>query len=346
MTNTTPSPNTLASLPPQVAMMQMLGGLRVARLIYAAAELGIADLLVEGSKSIDELAQATQTHAPSLYRLMRSLASVGIFAEYERRFSLTPLGEFLQSDTPDSVRAAVKFFGQEWHWNVWENLYYSVKTGKPAFEHLYGQGLFEYYQDPEVARVSSESKASISQRAAQSLLANYDFSAIHQVVEIGIYASGSTIIELLQANPTMQGVLFDFPSAIAWAAPAIASAQITNRCELVAGNCLEAVPSGGDAYILMFVVHNWDDDRAVQLLKNCREAMTANGKLLIVEMIMPPGNEPFVGKLIDLESLLTTPGGYERSEAQYRSLLETAGFQVTNIIPTQTANSIIEAVRA
>ncbi|OKH25830.1 methyltransferase [Chroogloeocystis siderophila] len=346
MTTTKPNTSMPPDLPPQVAMMQMLGGLRVARLIYAAAELGIADLLADGSKSIDELAQATDTHAPSLYRLMRSLASVGIFSEYERYFSLTPLAEFLQSDTPDSVRAAVKFFGQDWHWNVWENLYYSVKTGKPAFEHLYGQGLFEYYQDPEVARVSSESKASISQRAAQSLLANYDFSSMTKVVDIGIYASASTIVALLQANPTLQGVLFDFPSAIAAATPAIESAQIGDRARLVAGNCLDSVPSDGDAYILMFVVHNWDDERAVKLLKNCREAMTADGKLLIVEMIMPPGNAPFVGKLIDLESLLTTPGGYERTEAQYRSLLEAAGFKVTRLIPTQTANSIIEAVRA
>jgi hypothetical protein len=344
MIATKPNTNMPPNLPPQVAMMQMLGGLRVARLIYAAAELGIADLLADGSKSIDELAQATETHAPSLYRLMRSLASVGIFAEYERHFSLTPLAEFLQSDTPDSVRAAVKFFGQDWHWNVWENLHYSVKTGEPAFEHLYGQGLFDYYQDPEVARVSSESKASISQRAAQSLLANYDFSSMNKVVDIGIYASGCTISAILQANPTVQGVLFDYPAAIA-AATASELAQAT-RCEMIAGNCLDSVPSGGDAYILMFVVHNWDDDRAAQLLKNCREAMTANGKLLIIEMIMPLGNEPFVGKLIDLESLLTTPGGYERTEAQYRSLLETVGFKVTRIIPTQTANSIIEAVRA
>ncbi|WP_228055191.1 acetylserotonin O-methyltransferase [Gloeocapsopsis crepidinum] len=346
MITTKPNPNMPPDLPPQVAMMQMLGGLRVARLIYAAAELGIADLLADGSQTVEELAQATGTHAPSLYRLMRSLASVGIFAEYECHFSLTPLAEFLQSDSPDSVRAAVKFFGQDWHWNVWENLHYSVKTGEPAFEYLYKQGLFEFYQDPEVARVSSESKASISQRAAQSLLANYDFSLINKVVDIGIFASGSTVISLLQANPTMQGVLFDYPSAIAAATSVIESAKVADRCELIAGNCLDSVPSGGDAYILMFVVHNWDDNRAVQLLKNCREVMSADGRLLIVEMIMPLGNQPFVGKLIDLESLLTTPGGYERTEAQYRSLLASAGFQVTRIIPTQTANSIIEAVRA
>lgn len=334
------------ALPPQVAMMQMLGGVRVARLIYAAAEFGIADLLTDGAKNVVELAEATETHQSSLYRLMRSLASLGIFAEDNGQFSLTPLAEFLQSDVPDSVRAAVRFFGQDWHWNLWGNLEYSVKTGEPAFDYLHGQGLFDFYQDPEVAKISSESKKSISARAASSLLANYDFSTFHKVVDIGVFAGGSTLIPILQAYPNVRGVLFDFPTAIAIAQAKIESAQLSaQRCELVAGNCLESVPSGGDAYTLMFVVHNWDDDRAIQLLKNCHAAMANDGKLLLVEMIMPPGNEPFVGKLIDLESLLSTPGGYERTEVQYRTLLGAAGFEVTNIIPTQTANSIIEAVR-
>lgn len=326
--------------------MQMLGGLRVARSIYVAAELGIADLLADSPKSIDELAQATETHGPSLYRVLRALSSLGIFAEDETgRFSLTPPAEFLQSDVPDSLRASVKFFGQDWHWELWGNLLHSVKTGEPTFDHLFGQGLFDFYQNPEVAKTSSESKKSISARAAASLLESYDFSSISKVVDIGIFAGyGTTLIPLLKANPTTKGVLFDFPPVISAAKPVIEAAGLAERCELIAGNCVESVPSGSDAYILMFVIHNWDDERAIKILKNCHQAMTEDGKLLLVEMIMPKGNEPFVGKLIDLESLLATPGGYERTEAQYRSLLEAAGFKVTKIIPTQTANSIIEAV--
>jgi hypothetical protein len=336
----------MPDLPPPIAMMRFLGGFRIARIIYVVAELGIADLLADGAKTTAELAQATQTHEPSLCRVLRSLASVGIFAEDEYgKFQLTPPAEFLRGDTPGSLRDAVKFLGQDWHWQVWGELPYSIKTGKPAFDHLFGQGLFDFYLDPEMAKIASNSKASISSRASDSLLANYDFSTTDLVVELGIFAgAGSTIIPLLTANPQMKGILCDFKSAIAAAQPAIEQAGLTERCQLVAGNCVETVPSGGDTYILMFVIHNWDDERAIKILQNCRQAMTAKGKLLLVEMIMPEGNAPFVGKLIDLESLLTTPGGRERTEDEYRHLLTEAGFEITRIIPTQTANSIIEAV--
>ena len=337
------------NLPPQVAMLQMLGGFRIARSIYVAANLGIADLLADGPKSSEELAQATGTDAPSLYRILRAIASVGIFAEDESgRFTLTPPAEFLQTEGPDSLRATVNLFGEEWHWQVWENLLESVKTGKPAFEQLNGMSFFDFYnQDSEFAKTSSASKTSIVARASNSLLKNYDFSAIGKVVDIGIAGGyGSTLISLLKSNPTMKGVLFDFPPVIAGTTPLIEAAGLTDRCELIAGNCVDLVPSGGDLYILTFVVHNWDDERAIKILKNCHGAMAENGKLLLVEMIMPLGNDPFVGKLIDLESLLLTPGGCERTEAQYKSILAAAGFKVTNVIPTQTANSIIEAVRA
>ena len=348
MVSTKPDPKMLPDLPPPVAMMQMLGGFRVARSIYVAAELGIADFLADGPKSIDELAQATSTHGPSLYRVLRALAGLGIFAEDESGcFSLTPTAEFLKTDVPDSLRASVKLFGEEWHWRVWGSLDYSVKTGEPAFDHLYETGFFDFYnQNPEFANTSSASKTSMVARASASLLANYDFSSISKVVDIGIAGGyGSTLLSVLKANPTMKGVLLDFPPVIEGTRPLVEAAGLTERCELIAGNCLESVPSGGNAYVLMFVVHNWDDERAIKILKNCHQAMAEDGRLLLVEMIMPKGNDPFIGKLVDIESLLITPGGYERTEAQYRSLLAAAGFKVTKIIPTQTANSVIEAVR-
>ena len=351
MTTTTSTPkakqpSALPNVPPAIAMLRFLGGFRIARIIYVVAELGIADLLVDGAKTSAELAQATQTHESSLYRVLRSLASVGIFAQDDDgKFKLTPAAKYLAGDTPGSLRDAIKFLGQDWHWQVWGELPYSIKTGKPAFDRLFGQGLFEYYLDPEAAKTASNSKVSISSRASNSLMANYDFSSTSTLVELGIFAgAGSTIIPLLKAYPEMKGILLDFESAIAVAQPAIEQAGLTERCQLVSGNCVETVPSGGDTYILMFVIHNWDDEQAIKILQNCREAMTDTGKLLLVEMIMPEGNEPFVGKLIDLESLLTTPGGRERKEDEYRDLLVKAGLKIARIIPTQTANSIIEAV--
>ncbi|MBE9043761.1 methyltransferase [Pleurocapsales cyanobacterium LEGE 10410] len=350
MTTTTDAPKgqqakVLPNVPPPIAMLRFLGGFRVARIIYVVAELGIADLLADEPKSVAELAQATEAHEQSLYRVMRSLASVGIFAEDEGKFKLTPPAEFLRGDTPGSLRDAIKFLGQDWHWEVWGELPYSIETGKPAFDHLFGQGLFDFYLDPEAAKTASDSKVSISSRASNSLLTNYDFSDTKTVVELGIFAgAGSTLIPLLKAHPQMKGILFDFESAIAAAKPAIEQAGLSDRCELVAGECVKTVPSGGDTYILMFTIHNWDDERAIKILQNCRQGITDTGKLLLVEMILPEGNEPFVGKLIDIESLLTTPGGRERKAEEYRDLLTKAGFEVSRIIPTQTANSIIEAV--
>ena len=343
------TPKMLPDLPPPVAMMQMIGGFRVARSIYVAAQLGIADVLADGSKTIEELAQATETDAPSLYRVLRALAGVGIFAENESgQFSLTPPAEFLRSDVPESLRASVMLFGEEWHWSLWGDMLHSVKTGEPAFDHLYEKGFYEFYnQNPEFAKNSSESKTSMVSRASASLINNYDFSSIGKVVDIGVAGGyGSTLVSLLKANPTMKGVLYDFPPVIEGTKPVIEAAGLTERCELIAGDCVESVPSGGDAYILMFVVHNWDDERAIKILKNCHKGMAEDSRLLLIEMIMPKGNDPFVGKVVDLESLLLTPGGYERTEAQYSSLLEAAGFKLTKIIPTQTANSVIEAVRA
>lgn len=336
-------------LPPSVAMLQFLGGIRAARSIYVAAELGIADLLADSPKTIEELAEATGTHGQSLYRVLRALAGFGIFAEDETgRFTLTPPAEFLRSDVPDSVSPSVSLFGQDWHWQVWENLFESVKTGEPAFDKLHGMQFFDYCnQNFEFANLSGQSKTSIAARASAALLESYDFSSMSKVVDIAVMGGyGNTLIPLLKANPTMKGTLFDIQPVIEAAKPAVEAAGLSDRCELIVGHCLESVPSGGDAYILMFVVHNWDDERAIKILKNCHAAMAENGKVLLIEMIMPLGNEPFVGKLVDLESLLITPGGRERTEAQYHSLLEAAGFKVTKIIPTKTANSIIEAVRA
>ncbi len=342
-------PKVMPDLPPQVAMLQMIGGMRISRCLYVAAVLGIADRLVDAPQTSEELAQATETHAPSLYRVLRSLSSVGVFSEDEAgRFHMTPTSEFLRSDVPDAIGAMVKVLGEDWHWQVWGRLLESVQTGKAAFDQLNGMELYDYcLQNPDFARTHGPSKTSVSARASAALIANYDFSGIRKAVDVAVLGGyGNTLIPLLRAHSAMQGALYDLPFVIDGAKPVIAASGIGDRCELLEGHCLHSVPEGGDLYIMMFVIHNWDDQRAIKILQNCRESMAEGGKVLLVEMVMPSGNDPFVGKFVDLESLLTTPGGYERSETQYRSLLAAAGYEITRIIPTQTANSIIEAVPA
>lgn len=331
------------------AVLQMIEGYRVSRLLYVAAVLGIADRLAERAKTVEELAQETETHSFSLYRVLRALASIGVFSEDDdRRFHLTPTAQFLRRDRPDAIGPMIKVLGEPWHWEVWGRLLDSVKTGKAAFDQIHGMELYDYCQEnPDFARTHGPSKTSISARASAALIANYDFTGVEKVVDVAVLGGyGNTLIPLLRANPTMTGVLYDLPFVIDGARSAIAASGVGDRIDLLQGHCLATVPTGGDVYVLMFVIHNWDDDRAVQILRNCREAMNPNGKLLLVEMLLPPGNAPFVGKFVDLESLLTTPGGYERSEAQYRSLLQAAGYQLARIIPTETANSILEAVPA
>jgi hypothetical protein len=336
----------LSDLPPPMAMLRFLGGFRIARILYAVAELGIADVLVDGAKTVAELAQATKTHETSLYRVLRSLASVGIFAEDETgRFRLTPAAEALRTDSKESLRASVRLFGQDWHWETWGELLYSIRTGEPAFEYLYGMDLFEFFQNPQIGTLAQESKTSISYRATTSLLDNYDFSDTGCLIQLGCFSGvNATLVPLLKANPKMKGVLLDFYTAIENDRQFLDAAGLSERCQLVAGDCIQSVPAGGDIYLLLFLIHNWNDQDAVKILQNCRQGMTPEGKLLLIEAIMLTGNEPFVGKLIDIQSLLTTPGGYERTEIQYRQLLHQAGFEIKKIIPTQTSNSIIEAV--
>lgn len=344
-----PAPMVMPDLPPQIAMLQMIGGLRVSRIIYAAAALGVADFVAESPKTAAELAEATGTHAGALYRVLRALAGLEIFSEdHEGRFHLTPTGSFLRCDTPDALGSMIKVLGESWHWEVWGRLLETVQTGKAAFEQIYGMESYDYWlKNPDLARPQGASKTSVSARASAALLENYDFSNLYRVVEIAVIGGyGNTLIPLLKQYPTLRGVMYDLPFIIEDARPVLQASGIGDRVELYTGHCLESVPPDGDAYLLMFVLHNWDDLRAIKILKNCHQAMVSNGKVLLVEMLMPAGNAPFAGKFVDLESMLTTPGGYERTEAQYRSLLAGAGFQVTRVIPTQTANSIIEAVSA
>lgn len=339
----TPQPN--QAMPPQLAVLQMATGYWVSQSIYVAAKLGIADLLKDSPKSCDELATATGTHAPSLYRLLRALASLGVFAETElNHFTLTPLAACLQSDVPNSFRACAIVLGEEYY-RAWGEFMHSVQTGGSSFEHIYGMNLFEYYaQNPESAKIFDEAMTNLSAIESPAIAASYDFSSIQTLVDVG-GGEGLLIASILKSNPTLQGVLFDRPHVIERAKRFLEAEGLLERCQLAAGNFFESVPEGGDAYILKYILHNWDDERAIAILKQCHKVIPDNGKVLVAEKVIPPGNEPFMGKLFDLHMLAVTSGGRARTEAEYRALFEKAGFKLTRIVPTQDDVSIIEGIR-
>jgi len=332
------------NMPPRLALWPMISAYYVPQMIYVVAKLGIADILKDGVKNCDELATATGTNAPALYRLMRALASVGIFVEKEQGyFDLTPVAVYLQSDIPDSIRWAAIMFAEE-QYKVWGELLYSIKTGASAFDHVYGMDLYQYLaQNPEQGEIFHKAMTSIAiTREDAAITTDYDFSSINILVDIG-GGRGSTIAEILKANPTMKGILFDCAPALEGAKELIKTAGVLQRCEFTVGDFFKSVPSGCDAYILKRILHDWDDERAIAILKNCHRAMAKKGKILVVERLIPLGNEPFAGKLIDLDMLVMT-GGIERTEKQCRSLFEAAGFKLTKIGALQSDMSLIEGI--
>ena len=326
-------------------LSQMLLGNRVQQAIYVAAKLGIADLLKDGPKGSEELAQAIGAHAGSLYRLLRVLASFGIFAEDEQgRFELTPLASLLQKGTRNSKRAFALWSGGV-SYQLFGALEYSVLTGKPAFDHLFGMEFFEYLaQNPEVGTLFDEF---MSRQTAPvgTMVASYDFSGVNTVVDVG-GGRGELLAAILSAHPTIRGVLVDHPRVIQGAKRVLEAAGVADRCSTVRGDIFESVPCGGDAYILKSVVHGLNDDDAARLLRNCHQAMNDGAKLLLVEFVMPPGNDPFPGKLMDLLMLVGSHGGCERSEAEFRMLFAAAGLRLKNIVTTKYAYSVIEASAA
>ena len=336
-----------ADIPPSVAMLRMILGFRVSRSIYVAAKLGIADLLKDGPKSSEELARLTSTHPASLYRVIRALASVGIFAEDEQgRFSLTPIATTLQSDVPGSLRAwAILVLGEE-DYQAWGDLMYTVRTGQTSFDHVFGMGIFQYEaQHPDHAKIFDEAMANLIGVYNSAVLANYSFSTINRLFDVG-GGDGSLVIALLRANPEMKGVLFDLPHVAEKAKKRLADAGLTGRCEVVAGDAFVSVPGGGDAYVLSRVMNSFNDDRAIAILRNCRRAITDNGKLLLIERVLPGRVEHSIaaqGPVLSDLNMMVIGGGRERTATEHRALLEAAGFTLTKIIPTQSEVSMIEA---
>ncbi len=335
----TVSEKATADLSPSAAMIHLMMGLWVSRAIYVTAKQGIADLLKNNSKTVEELAEATDTDAASLYRVMRAMASVGIFVENDRsQFSLTPLGETLRSDVSGSLRAWVLMQSGEENYQAWGHLMHSVQTGEPAFGHVFGMGQWQYRaQNPEAAKVFDEAMASLTRMSTAAVLSSYSFSRFSKIVDVG-GGNGSLLAAILKATPATKGVLFDLPHVTEKAKRQLANAGVAERCEVIAGDAFISVPEGGDAYILSRVIHDWDDARATAILKNCRRAIVGNAKLLLLENVVGPVNAPDIAKFLDL-TMLVVAGGRERNEIEYRTLLEASGFTLTNHSDTIRAGS-------
>ncbi|HEX3600133.1 MAG TPA: methyltransferase [Lacipirellulaceae bacterium] len=329
---------------PHAQLDRMITGYWLSQAIYAAAKFGIADTLKSGPRSVEDLAKQTSTNANALYRLLRALASVGIFAEGPpREFSLTPLAEPLRADAPDSKRALALMSGDE-QFQAWTEITYSIQTGKKAFDKVFGEPIFDYLsKNIEKAKIFDAAMVGIHGRESNAVQTAYDFSDINTIVDIG-GGNGSQIVALLKANPNMRGILFDLPHVIERAKPNVAAAGLADRCELVAGSFFETVPAGADAYFMRHIIHDWEDEKSLMILRNCHRAMPTHGKLVVVESVIPPGNEPFGGKFLDLVMLLI-PGGKERTADEYRDLFAKAGFNLSRIVPTGSEVSVIEAVK-
>jgi hypothetical protein len=332
--------------PANVQLIQMCAGGWVAAAVHAAAKLGIADFLADGARSAAELAPATGTHAPSLHRFMRTLAGFGLLAEGEgQRFALTPLGEALKTGAPGSARSTLLAFGGSAFWRTWEEIGYSLETGKPAFERVWGMPLFDYLgRDPEAAAHFSEAMVGFHGSEPPTVAEAYDFSGIQTVVDVG-GATGNMLAALLSRHPALRGVLFDMPHVVRDAPALLKARGVDARVTIEAGSFFERVPEGGDAYLLSHVIHDWSEEQCLTILGHCRRAMRPDSRLLIVETVLPEGNVPHQGKLQDLV-MLVFPGGQERTEAEYAALLGKAGFRLDRVIPTTSVVSIVEAVPA
>ena len=334
------------ALPPHVQLIQMGAASWVSAIVYAAAKLGIADHLAAGPRSAVELAGTTRTHAPSLHRLMRTLAGLGILTERDaQRFALTPLGEALKTGATGSARATLIAFCGQAFWHSWEEILYSLETGKTGFEKACGMPLFEYLaQHPGEAAYFSEAMVGFHGAEPPAVATAYDFSGIKTVVDVG-GATGNMLSAILSSHAGPRGVLFDRPHVVSDAPALLKARGVEERVTIVAGDFFETVPAEGDAYLLSHIIHDWNENQCLTILGHCRKVIKPDGRLLIVETVLPTGDTPHQGKVQDMV-MLVVPGGQERTEAEYASLLGKAGFRLSRVVPTASVVSVVEAVPA
>ena len=331
--------------PAHVSIMQLLNGAHVAGAVSCLAELGIPDLLEAGPKSAEELAGQTGTNPQALYRLMRATACVGVLAEGpEGTFSETPMSAVLRSNANPTLRALAIMGGREWHGRGWSRLEYCVRTGKQALDQVYGVHIFEYLrQDPEEAQIFNDTMTALSMIDGPAVAAAYSFDGIHSVVDVG-GGHGLLLATILARNPHLKGTLYEVPHVVEGCRNGPLT-PVMERCTLVSGDMFSSVPAGADAYIMKHIIHDWPDDLCVKILTACRKGVNPGGKLLVVDNVIQSGNDFSPGKFLDLQMLIF-PGGGERTEKQFGELFTAAGWELSRIIPTAAADSIVEGVAA
>lgn len=335
-----------AEMPPHMQLINMGIGNFTAKIMYAAAKLEIADHLADGPKSAEELAGPTGTHAPSLHRLMRTLASFGILTSDEnKRFSLTSLGEALKKGAPGSAHSSLLMFAGPTFAVAFEEIEHSLKTGGTGFEKAYGMPIFDYFaKHPDLASHFSEAMVGIHGGETPAVATAYDFSQFETIVDVG-GATGNMLAAILNRYPGPRGVLYDMEHVLKDAPALLEREGVADRVTLAGGSFFESVPSGGDCYIVSHIIHDWSEEQNMTILGNIRRAMKPDAKLLIVEFVLPEDDTPHFGKLADI-IMLVIPGGQERTPAEYDELLAKAGFKMTRVVPTETPVSIVEAVQA
>lgn len=340
------TPDLRVEMPPQALLMQMGMGFIVSQAISVACKLYIADHLKDGAKSIEELSELTETDAPSLYRLMRALSSVGVFRkETDGSFSNTELSEFLRSDHPESMRAALHMICDREHWQPHGNLLQSVKTGEIAFDYTFGMPVFPYFhQHPEAAEVFDNAMTSFSASTAKAVAATYDFSGAKTIADIG-GGHGLLLSTVLQTNAQAKGILFDQPHVVSGAGGVLAESGVANRVEMVSGDFFAEIPVEADVYLMKFILHDWNDEQCDAILANLAKSAKEGSKLLLVETVVEESdNQPSASKVMDLNMLVMT-GGKERTATEYSRLFEKAGFRLVTVHPTPSPMQIVEAVR-
>jgi O-methyltransferase domain/Dimerisation domain len=330
---------------PQQALMQIPQGMWIAQCVATAARLGIADALAQWQpQGSATLARAVGADASALARLLRALASLEVLAEpLPQQYALTPVGELLRRDVPGSMRDWLIAETDTPHWQAWGQLYEGVRSGRTVVPELFGMHIYEYYAaHPADLACFSRAMGNVSALAANGTVDNYDFSRVRHIVDVG-GADGGLLLAILEANPHVHGTVFDRPQVVEAARQAIHAKNYQTRCNAIGGDFFQAVPPGGDLYVLKFILVDWKDAEAIRILQNCRTAITPDGKLLVIEMTIPDDNNSSPGQLFDLNMLVMT-GGQERTQSEYGALLAQAGFRLSSVIPTGSPFHVLEAL--
>jgi hypothetical protein len=325
-------------------LMQLILGYQMSQAIHVAASLGLADLLSAGPRTGAELAAATGTHPGALYRLMRALAAAGVFFEDARHaFSLTPVGEQLKCDAAGSCAPMAELMGRASTWQAWGDLAYAVRTGNTAFDHVHGQGVWEHRaRHPEEEEAFDRAMSARTEQFERAVLAVCDFGRFAHIVDVG-GGDGTLLTRILVAHPGVRATLFDQPRTAARAEISLASLGLSARTQAIGGNFFVGVPEGGDAYLLKYILHDWDDTAAVDILRSCRRAMRPDAALIVLERVIGPPNAAAHGKLMDLHMLVMT-GGRERTRDEFAALFHQAGFKLASVTPTASPLAVIEGV--